>query len=106
MASGVEKRLMRSRQKILAAAEQVFLRSGFPGATMDEVAATAGISKQTVYAHFGSKETLFIQVVESITGGASSTLEQHVGESVQDRPAEAFLLDFAQEQLAVVLTPG
>lgn len=105
MSNGAAKRLMRNREKILAAAEKVFLQNGFPGATMDEVAATAGISKQTVYAHFGSKESLFIEVVEAMAGGASQALEKKVGNPAEDRSVEEFLLDFAQEQLSVVLTP-
>lgn len=44
---------------ILDAAEDVFLRNGYVGSSMDEVAASAGVSKQTVYKHFASKEALF-----------------------------------------------
>lgn len=105
MSNGAAKRLTRSRGKILAAAERLFLHNGFPGTTMDEVAATAGISKQTVYSHFGSKESLFVEVVENMTGGASQTLEQQVGDPDRDRPLEVYLLEFAREQLSIVLTP-
>ncbi len=87
------------------AAEQLFLRSGFPGTTMDEVAATAGISKQTVYSHFGSKESLFVEVVEAMTGGASQALEQQIGLRERAVPLEPFLLAFARQQLSIVLTP-
>lgn len=48
------------RQAILRAALTVFLREGFAGASVDEVAATAGVGKQTVYSHFGDKEQLFL----------------------------------------------
>jgi TetR/AcrR family transcriptional repressor of mexJK operon len=44
---------------ILEAASQAFLESGFDGTSMDEVARRAGVSKQTVYSHFSSKEQLF-----------------------------------------------
>ena len=37
----------------------MFLEKGFVGASMDEVAKRAGVSKQTVYSHFSSKEKLF-----------------------------------------------
>jgi AcrR family transcriptional regulator len=51
------------REAILDAASDVFLRNGYVGASMDEVAALAGVSKQTVYKHFGAKERLFEELV-------------------------------------------
>lgn len=44
---------------IIDAASQLFLENGFDGTSMDEVAKRAGVSKQTVYSHFSSKEQLF-----------------------------------------------
>ncbi|HEX4833006.1 MAG TPA: TetR/AcrR family transcriptional regulator [Trebonia sp.] len=52
----------RKRQAIVAAARTVFIRDGFE-AGMDLIAAEAGVSKVTVYNHFGSKEALFLAVV-------------------------------------------
>jgi TetR/AcrR family transcriptional regulator, mexJK operon transcriptional repressor len=53
----------RSRQAIIRAATEVFLRSGYLGATTDEVAARASVSKQTIYRRFGDKEHLFAAVI-------------------------------------------
>lgn len=53
------------RQAILDAARQMFATQGFDGASMDQIAAEAGVSKLTVYSHFGDKETLFAEVVKS-----------------------------------------
>ena len=53
------------RQAILDAARQMFTAQGFDGASMDQIAAEAGVSKLTVYSHFGDKETLFGEVVKS-----------------------------------------
>ncbi|QCP52502.1 TetR/AcrR family transcriptional regulator [Trinickia violacea] len=55
----------RKRSAILDGAEAVFLREGFSLATMDDVAAAAGVGKQTVYRHFKSKEALFVGLVVS-----------------------------------------
>ncbi len=44
---------------IIDAASRLFLENGFDGTSMDEVAKRAGVSKQTVYSHFSSKEQLF-----------------------------------------------
>ncbi|MEO3972924.1 TetR/AcrR family transcriptional regulator [Streptomyces sp. CAU 1734] len=55
-------RAARKRQAIVTAARTLFLREGF-GVGMDAIAAEAGVSKVTVYNHFGSKEALFTAVV-------------------------------------------
>lgn len=56
------------REAILHAAADVFLSNGYVGASMDEVAARAGVSKQTVYKHFSNKERLFSELVLSSVG--------------------------------------
>src|ERR1700692_185012 len=56
----------RKRAAILGAAQQVFFANGYVGASMDLVAATAAVSKQTVYKHFGNKVALFREVVTNI----------------------------------------
>ncbi|WP_245317835.1 TetR/AcrR family transcriptional regulator [Ensifer sp. 1H6] len=72
---------------------------------MDEVAAMAVVSKQTVYAHFGTKEALFLDIVTGMTGVAGDELEEQVADPIDGRPIEDFLLDFAEQQLAIVMTP-
>jgi TetR/AcrR family transcriptional repressor of mexJK operon len=56
----------RKREAILKGGKSVFLKHGFGGASMDEVAAAAGVSKMTVYRHFGSKEDLFAGVITEL----------------------------------------
>jgi TetR/AcrR family transcriptional repressor of mexJK operon len=58
-----EGRTPRKRRAITAAATEVFLQHGYLGASMDEVAAKAGVSKQTVYKQFENKERLFAEIV-------------------------------------------
>jgi TetR/AcrR family transcriptional repressor of mexJK operon len=47
------------RQQIMSAAIELFTLNGFEGTSVDDIAAAAGVSKQTVYSHYGSKENLF-----------------------------------------------
>ncbi|MBD8907224.1 TetR/AcrR family transcriptional regulator [Methylorubrum zatmanii] len=47
------------RRQILEGARQVFMASGFDGASMGEIARAAGVSKGTLYVYFDSKEALF-----------------------------------------------
>lgn len=55
------------REQILAGARRVFLEHGFEGTSTDAVAAAAGVSKQTLYRYFQSKEALLTGVIEAIT---------------------------------------
>lgn len=54
------------RAAILDAAARMFTRFGFEGASMDQIAAEAGVSKLTVYSHFGDKEALFGEAVRVV----------------------------------------
>jgi AcrR family transcriptional regulator len=56
------------RERILWAAKRVILEKGLDEASMDDVAACAGTTKPTVYAHFKSKDELFAAVVAYIRG--------------------------------------
>ena len=56
------------RGRIVWAAKRVILEKGLDAASMDDVAAHAGTTKPTVYAHFKSKDELFAAVVELIRG--------------------------------------
>ncbi|MFF3839762.1 TetR/AcrR family transcriptional regulator [Streptomyces sp. NPDC001930] len=69
-------RAARKRQAIVRAARDLFLREGF-GVGMDAIAAEAGVSKVTVYNHFGSKEALFTAVV-------AGALDEPLGEGEKD----------------------
>lgn len=50
---------------MVAAARALFGSRGYAGASMDDVAAAAGVSKPMVYAYFGSKEQLFARCVQA-----------------------------------------
>jgi TetR/AcrR family transcriptional repressor of mexJK operon len=93
------------RQAILAAGQAVFLRDGFAGASMDEIAATATVSKQTIYAHFGTKKDLFVAVVSGLSGGASPPLHEVAPEDVAPEDLADHLADYAERQLSAVLAP-
>lgn len=63
------------RRAIADAAYAEFLAGGYSAASVDAIAARAGVSKPTVYKHFGSKERLFLEVVGAILGAAYADLE-------------------------------
>jgi len=75
------------REHILFAAKDVFLEMGFERASMDVVAARAETSKRSLYAHFESKEKLFLAVIELVRGLFLSRLKTPGDYS--ERPVEA-----------------
>jgi TetR/AcrR family transcriptional repressor of mexJK operon len=56
---------LEKRAAILDAAKRLFTAQGFDGTSMDAVARVAGVSKLTVYSHFGDKDALFKAAVEA-----------------------------------------
>ena len=97
-------RSARKRRAILEAATEVFLRDGYLGASMDEIAALSQVSKQTVYKQFVSKEALFVEIVGSMTTrtGDSVHTELDLEEGGEIVP---YLEDYAFRQLSIVVTP-
>lgn len=55
-------------EQILQGAMEEFLQHGYADTSMERVAATAGVSKQTLYSYFRDKEGLFITLMEWIAG--------------------------------------
>lgn len=53
-----------TRARLLAAAAKVYAAHGFAGATLDDVAEEAGLTKGAVYGHFGSKNNLLVALME------------------------------------------
>jgi AcrR family transcriptional regulator len=78
------------REHILWAAKDVFLEMGFERASMDEVAARAQTSKRSLYAHFESKEKLFLAVIDFVRGLFLARLKSPGDYS--EKPAEALTL--------------
>ncbi len=56
---------LNKRAAILDAAKEMFIEQGFNGVSMDGIAASAGVSKLTVYSHFGDKEALFTEAIQA-----------------------------------------
>ncbi len=90
------------RQAILAAASRLFLAHGFAETSMDAVAAAAGVSKITVYAHFASKESLFQAIVRARceTYNRPARFAAYV-----DLPPRRALAEIGRNFLALLLHP-
>lgn len=95
----------RKRQAITEAATTAFLRSGYLGTSMDQIAALAGVSKRTVYNHFADKKDLFSQVVIATVNEASDPVHRAVLDLQDSGDVEADLRDLARRQLSLVMRP-
>ena len=98
-------RITRSRALIMAAATRVFLERGYPGTSVDDIAAEAGVSKRTVYNVFDDKEQLF----RAIIGDAIATAERFSSELVattSDSADAATVLTTLARELAASVFSG
>jgi len=93
------------RAAVLEAAAKVFLSGGYLGASMDEIADLAGVSKQTVYTYFSNKEALFAAMASALSNEANDRVHNNVAEFGEDDDLEGYLVGYAVRQLEVVLTP-
>ncbi|MCL6643359.1 MAG: TetR/AcrR family transcriptional regulator [Dehalococcoidia bacterium] len=71
-----EERRARTRRQLVEAARQAVAARGYEGASLDAIAASAGLSKGAVYAHFPTKLDLYLAVVEDVLDEARRRLER------------------------------
>jgi AcrR family transcriptional regulator len=64
--SARERQKLLNRRRLLEAAREEFARSGYTGATVEDIAARAGVSRATLYMHFESKLDLLAQIGEAL----------------------------------------
>jgi AcrR family transcriptional regulator len=81
-------RRAQTRTRLLQAAAEVYASQGFAGATLDQVAARAHLTKGAVYDHFGSKENLLLALMEEyLAGQVADQLALFDGERISsERP--------------------
>jgi AcrR family transcriptional regulator len=77
----------RTRERLLDAAARTFARKGYAGASVEEIAQSAGYSIGALYSNFGGKQELFLELMS----GRASRRQAMVAEILQadDDPAEA-----------------
>jgi TetR/AcrR family transcriptional regulator, mexJK operon transcriptional repressor len=75
----------RKRDAIARAALTLFASDGYERTSVDAIAAEAGVSKRTVYSHFGDKESLFLAVVRETYDGMLARIGEIVSLVQWDR---------------------
>ena len=68
----------RKFDQVRAGARRVFLADGFEGASVDDIARAAGVSKATLYSYFPDKRMLFMEVANSECGLMAERASAHI----------------------------
>lgn len=100
-----EDRSARKRRVIVDAATTLFLRHGYLGTSMDQIAAFAAVSKPTVYKFFPDKEQLFTAIVLDTLDRASTPFLAELSQLAESDRLAADLPVLARRYLATVIQP-
>lgn len=92
----------RKRAAIVDAAVAEFRASGYEATSMDRIAASAGVSKRTVYNHFPSKEALFLQILGMMMSRGSDALDLPYR---ADAPLRPQLVELVRRKLHLLHDP-
>lgn len=103
-------RSARKRRAVVQAATALFLRQGYPGTSMDQIAAAAAVSKPTVYKFFPDKEQLLTSIVLETLDQAGDPIRAELSalagsDSLDGDLLEADLRQLARRYLATVTQP-
>ncbi|MDJ1009386.1 MAG: TetR/AcrR family transcriptional regulator [Paracoccaceae bacterium] len=102
----------RKVDQVIAGAREVFMRSGFEGASVDEIAREAGVSKATLYSYFSDKRLLFLEVAKAECQAQTETATHEIdfAAPVRDVLTQAatrlirfFLSDVGQQVYRIVV---
>jgi TetR/AcrR family transcriptional repressor of mexJK operon len=96
-------RSARKRQTILSAGRDLFLSNGYQGTSVDQIAASAEVSKQTVYKHFGDKHELLLAIVNNALESTVAPFLARIRALADTADLEADLAVLAADYLRAVL---
>jgi TetR/AcrR family transcriptional repressor of mexJK operon len=96
-------RSARKRLTILSAGHDLFLSNGYQGTSVDQIAASAEVSKQTVYKHFGDKQELLLAIVNNALESTVAPFLERIGALADSTDLEADLTALAADYLRAVL---
>jgi AcrR family transcriptional regulator len=94
-----ERRRERTRTALIGAAREVFVRRGFHGASLDEIAETAGFTRGAIYKNFADKEELFLAVFDQVN---TQTLDAF-GQMIEQEPSKFFDLPALTKMWAKII---
>jgi AcrR family transcriptional regulator len=93
-----ELRTRETRALLLQAAETIFVRDGYEGAELGEIAALAGRTKGAIYAQFKSKEDIFLALIEDRSNGHRARMKKFLAGSTTVEENMTVLRNFYLER--------
>ncbi|WP_101951551.1 TetR/AcrR family transcriptional regulator [Mycobacterium sp. 3519A] len=96
-------RSAQKRQTILSAGRDLFLSNGYQGTSVDQIAAGAEVSKQTVYKHFGDKHELLLAIVDGALQSTVTPVLERIRGLGDTTDLEADMTALAADYLRAVL---
>jgi len=100
-----ESRSDRKRKTIVEAGLQVFLSKGYLGTSVDEIAAAASVSKQTVYKHFTDKERLFTEIILNTIDQVGEPFYEGIDALPETDDLERDLGELGRRLIRIVMQP-
>ena len=100
--TGTSRKKLSPSERVSAAAKDLFIKNGYASVSIDEIARQARVSKPTLYAHFGSKERLFVTVLEDAFNKIVAPL---LNAESSNLPIEEVLTAHARSYARAVLSP-
>jgi AcrR family transcriptional regulator len=89
------------RRQIMDGARRVFLADGFDGASMNDIARVAGVSKGTLYVYFASKEQLF----EAMIREDRQQQAERLADTTDSESPSVWLAQFGRRLIALMMQP-
>jgi len=89
-----------SRERLLAAATELFSRKGYSGTTTREIVAVAGVTKPVLYYYFRNKEGLYLDLMHNVTNKFEAMLDAFHAET--GSPTKR-ILSFCDQMFALIL---
>ncbi|MCU0800662.1 MAG: TetR/AcrR family transcriptional regulator [Rhodobacteraceae bacterium] len=105
----------RKFDQVLDGARKVFMRDGFEGASVDDIAREAGVSKATLYSYFPDKRLLFMEILRTECRRQTEEAEAEITEGLPleqmltmagERIAEFLMSDFGRSMFRLVMAEG
>jgi TetR/AcrR family transcriptional regulator, regulator of cefoperazone and chloramphenicol sensitivity len=103
MAAVVARSADETRQRVLAAASALFAERGFHATTVRDIARRAGVNLAAAHYHFGSKDTLYLEVMRAQFDAVMSELAARQARFSGGKPSRAALIGLLRERVAVML---
>lgn len=100
-----EERRAQTRRRLLEAAVEVFARRGYHGATVEQIAATAGVTQGALYGNFAGKHALFLALVDQRMAGQVSEVGSAL-DAEQPEETAAQLRDHTRRQFQRAVDDG